>query len=469
MAVQKREEAGAGESENVRILDLLRRPEGKTLEFKRDLSSPEKVLTTLIAFANCAGGTVAIGVEDKSRRVRGVDDALAMEERLASLIADGIAPLLAPEIEVLPWRRTQILAVRVYPSSSRPHYLKARGPETGVFVRVGSTNRRADPAMIAELRRSARLESFDEQALPDFNSEALDFRVASELFSGVRRLAKGDLQTLRLLTRHQGRLVPTVGGMILFGRDRLRAFPDAWIQAGRFGGTDRARIDDHAEFQECPIQAIEHAIAFVQGHIRRAAEIGPVRRVDRWQYPPAALREAIINAVAHADYSQGGAPIRVAIFDDRMEIENPGLLPFGLTVEEIRQGVSILRNRVIGRVFRELGLIEQWGSGIQRMMSACREAGLPEPQFEEIGTHFRVTLFSQNREQAPALDAVEQSIVNALRGSGGLTTQGLADRIGLSARATRTRVLSLVQRGVVVEIGKSSRDPKKTYHLAETA
>ena len=105
-----------------------------------------------------------------------------------------------------------------------------------------------------------------------------------------------------------------------------------------------------------------------------------------------ALREAIVNAVVHADYSQRGAPIRLAVFDDRVEIENPGLLPPGMTVDDLRRGVSKLRNRVIGRVFHELGLIEQWGSGIQRMSSACRDAGLPEPMLEELGSRFRLTL-----------------------------------------------------------------------------
>lgn len=99
-------------------------------------------------------------------------------------------------------------------------------------------------------------------------------------------------------------------------------------------------------------------------------------RIDRWTAPIIALREAIINAIVHANYAEKGAPIRVAVFDDRIEVENPGILPFGLTIEDILRGVSRLRNRVMGRVFHELGLIEQWGSGIQRMTAACKDAGV---------------------------------------------------------------------------------------------
>lgn len=160
--------------------EILRRPEGKSLEFKRDLSSPAGVLKTIVAFANTSGGTLLIGVEDRSRHVRGVRDALDVEERLTSLVSDRIHPRLVPEIEMVPWRRTQVLVVQVYPSASRPHHLASEGPTRGTYVRVGSTNRRADAELMEEMRRFARGEAFDEQPMPGLDSEALDFRAASE-------------------------------------------------------------------------------------------------------------------------------------------------------------------------------------------------------------------------------------------------------------------------------------------------
>ena len=214
------------------LTDLLARPEGKTLEFKRDLSSPDGVLRTLAAFANTGGGTVLIGVEDTTRHVRGVADPLTQEERLANLVSDLIAPRLIPEIELLRWRGTHVLAVQVYPSAARPHHLRREGEDNGTYVRIGSTNRRADTALIAEMRRYARAESYDEQPVPELGPQAIDFRAACECFAAVRKLARRDLETLRLVTTHQGRRVPTVGGVLLFGHDRGRQFPEAWIQAG---------------------------------------------------------------------------------------------------------------------------------------------------------------------------------------------------------------------------------------------
>jgi len=448
------------------LVELLKRPEGKTLEFKRDLSSPEGALRTIVAFANSAGGTLLVGVEDKSRHVRGVSNPLDLEERLASWISDLIVPRLVPDLEILSWRRTQVLAVEVHPSPSRPHCLKREGLDGGVYVRVGSTNRKAERELIEELRRFARGMAFDEEPMPGLDSEALDFRAASESFAAVRKLRRADLESLRLVTVHQGGKVPTVGGMLLFGRERDRHFPDAWIQAGRFRGTDKAQILDRAEIRSFPVRAIEEAIAFVQKHALHGAEIGPVRRRERWSLPPVAVREAVINAVAHADYAQSGAPIRVSIFDDRLEVESPGLLPFGLTVEDLPRGVSKLRNRVIGRVFHALGLIEQWGSGVQRMIVACHDAGLAAPVFEEIATRFRVTIAIE-RVGRPSLDETDQAILARLDGGEGLLTSEIAKEIGLTSRATRTRLARLVGRGLLREVGTGPQDPRRRYYRSE--
>ncbi len=447
------------------LTKILRRPEGKTLEFKLDLSSPRGFLRTVAAFANTAGGTILIGVTDRTRDVRGVNNPLDLEERAANLISDSIRPKLLPDLEVISYRNRQLLAVRVYPSGSRPHFVKRAGLRSGTFVRVGSTNRQADAQLIAEMQRFSIGESFDEWPMPEVNSEAVDFRVASESFAPVRKLTRRNLESLRLLTPYQGRLVPTVGGILLFGRDRLDHFPDAWIQAGRFAGKDRATILDHTRLDMHPVQAIEEAVSFVEKHSMRGAAIGRVRRRDRWSLPPEAVREAIVNAVVHADYSQKGAPIRIAIFDDRLEVENPGLLPFGLTLEELPLGVSKLRNRILGRVFQELGLVEQWGSGVQRMIAACREDGLPAPTWEEIGIRLRVTLRTE-QVRPPRVDPKDQTILDLLEGGERRGTREIADAIGLSTRSTRTRLARLVTRGLVREVGTGPHDPRRRYMLA---
>lgn len=450
------------------LADLLRQHEGKTLEFKRDLSSPDKVMRTLVAFANGAGGTLLIGVEDGTRKVRGLLDVAKTEEQLANFISDRIEPRLLPEIHIIPFRKTHVLAVEVFPSPSRPHYVKAIGYPAGVYVRVGSTNRQADAAAVAELQRIVRGRSYDEEPMPELNSEALDFRVASECFASLRRLRKQDLRSLQLLISHQQREVPTVGGVLLFGVNRLEYFPDAWLRAGYFEGADKSVILDSANITTSPVLAVEEAIRFVQRNTRRAVEVKGIRHREVWEFPVVALREAITNALVHADYAQRGAPLRLAIFRDRIEIENPGNLPPGLTIEDLRRGVSKLRNRVIGRVFHELELIEQWGSGIQRMFAACRAAGLPEPVLEEIGSGFRVT-FHRERAVLPERDQLDVTIMEFLRRTPGASTSRIAAAIRRTPRATQTRLKRLVELGVLVTIGSSTQDPRKEYHLKKGA
>ena len=449
----------------MRLEDLLRQNEGKTLEFKRDLSSPAPALRTLVAFANSAGGRLVIGVEDRTRAVVGIQAPLDLEERLANLIADSIEPRLVPEIEIVPWRKTQVVVATVHPSGSRPHHIKAVGAARGTYVRLGSTNREADAALIAELGRRTSTETFDEQPILDLDSEAIDFAVASQSFVERRSLRRQDLEALGLVSRRQGKTVPTVGGLLLFGRDRLSRYPDAWIQAGRFAGTDRTELIDRANLTDYPVTALEQAVSFVERNTRLGMSIGRLQRHEVPAVPPAALREALVNAVVHADYAQRGAPIRVAIFDDRVEIENPGILLPGLTIEELHEGLSRVRNRVLARVFNELGLIEQWGTGVRRMVDACTRAGLPEPEFAEVALRFRVILRTEPIGPA-TFDATEKRILDYIAEGEGRSTAAIARHVGLSTRATQHRLAELEQRGLIAVVGSGPSDPRRRWHSA---
>ncbi len=131
---------------------------------------------------------------------------------------------------------------------------------------------------------------------------------------------------------------------------------------------------------------------FLKKHAMRGADFSEMRRKDRWSIPINILREVVINALVHADYSHRGTPIRIAFYDNRIEVESPGLLLPGLTVEDMKQGISQIRNPVIARVFRELDLIEQWGSGIPGIFREARTNNLPEPIIEELAGRVRFTV-----------------------------------------------------------------------------
>lgn len=282
----------------------------------------------------------------------------------------------------------------------------------------------------------------------------------------MKKLKFSDLHVLSILSKQNSTEVPTNGGILLFGKNRLELFPDAWIQLGRFSGKTKDKIIDTVSIQSYPVIAIDEVMDFVKKHAQMGLEITSTRHIKKWTVPLIAIREAVINAIVHADYTQKGSPIRLAWFDDRIEIENPGLLLFGLTIADLLAHVSKIRNRVIAKTFFKLGLIEQWGSGIGRIISECEKAGLPQPKFEELATHFRVTIYLTST-QKPKLSNIELKAIQTLKklSNQGATTSEIAKAISRSPRATRSLLLSLRDAGLIIEIASSSNDPNRRYYL----
>ncbi len=428
----------------------------------------QSILRTAVAFANTAGGTLVFGVRDRTKEIIGVKNALDEEERITSIFSDNIKPTLIPEIQIVSWRARELILVNI-PHLVGPFYIRSEGPEKGVFIRLGSSNRRAGPELIAGIQRLAVNTFFDEQPCMEADSEDIDFRAASEFFARVARtIPPSARRSLGLLVKHAGREFPTRGAVLLFGKERRSIFPDAVIRCARFRELTTERFIGQAEIDEYLPTAVESAVAFIERHTLKGAEIGRIRRKDIHEYPPPAIREALINAVVHADYSIGGMNIKVAIFDDRIEITNPGMLPFGMTIEAAVSGVSKLRNRVIGRVFRELGLIEQWGSGMGRMIAACHNAGLQPPHFEEVGNSFKVTI-SNRYVSTPSRDEPQwqKQLTQYLLDHNEISTANAARLWGVSDRTARTRLRQLASKGFLAEIGTSPKDPRRVYVLKE--
>ncbi|MBM4457752.1 MAG: DeoR family transcriptional regulator [Chloroflexi bacterium] len=391
------------------VPELLHAREGKTLEFKRDLSSLQPILKTLVAFANTSGGTLVVGVRDDGAAV-GIADPLREEERLASSIADSIRPAMTPEIDLASHDGKTLLIVHV-PRWRGPFYLRSEGPQDGVYVRLGSTNRRAGPDLLAELQRSLAGVSFDQLPCADLSADDLDPERIRRYCAAIgREVSQAHLESLGVLVRQAGQLAPSHGGLILFGRDapRQRLFPEARVSCARFRGVERVDFLDRLDIEGTVLEALEETPKFIRRNTRLAARIVTMRRQDIPEYPEVALREVLVNAVAHADYSLTGMRIRIAIYANRLEVENPGMLPFGMTLEDLKAGVSRIRNRVIVRVLRELGLVEEWGTGYRRVTQACEEGGYSPPTWQEMGAALRV-IFQPH--PAAANEASEQSAV----------------------------------------------------------
>lgn len=444
--------------------ELLSKEEGKTLEFKENTKSLQKIIQTVVAFANTAGGTIVIGIKDKSKEVIGLSNILEEEERLANAIADSVTPLLIPSLQLHTWRGRDLLLVSVSHAFG-PFYVKSKGLEEGTFIRFGSTNRLADAATILEIQRLREHKYFDEQPNFDAKISNINFELAGELFAKIsKKITDRTAKSLGLVVHYHAKELPSNGAILLFADDHANFFPDAVIRLGRFMGIDKTSIIDQQTL-EVPIStALEPIIAFIRRHTSTAAEIGAVRRKDIPQYPPAVVREAVINALLHTDYSIKGASIQIAIFDDRIEITNPGCLPFGLSFEVALSGVSQLRNRVIGRVFRELNLIEQWGSGLGRMQNICKQQGIAGPKFEELGNFFRTTLYF-GISKPFRIEEWQKPIIDYLEIHQEILPKKAQELWGVTSRTASSRLKKMCVEGLLVEISTGKFDPQKKFSL----
>jgi len=188
----------------------------------------------------------------------------------------------------------------------------------------------------------------------------------------------------RLHLRVEGRLLRAA--VVLFGRTFLPDYPQCALRMARFKGTSKTEFLDQRQLRGHAFQILDEAVNFIMRHIPVAGRIesGRLEREDIPLYPPLALREALVNALCHRDYTIPGGAVNVAIYDDRLEIISSGLLPPGITIADLKRShVSRPRNPLIAEVFYRRGLIEQWGRGTQKIVDWCVAAGQPEPDFEE--------------------------------------------------------------------------------------
>lgn len=459
----------------VNISKLLSKPESKTMEFKQDLSSLKPILKTLVAFANTAGGTLLVGREDGGKP-SGVMDVFRAEEKLANAISDSIHPPLMPEIEILSHEKKSFLLVRV-PFWRGPFYIKSEGPINGVYIRLGSTNSPAGPEILDELKRSISNISFDQLPFPMVDSSGLNMEKIEQAFARVgQKITKNKLETLGILVPYSGKKVCSVGGLILFGQDHLRMqhFPNSEVRCARFRDTTRCTFIDQYDVTGSILDAMDEVPKFINRNTRLAAKIESIHRKDIPEYSPIAIREVLTNAFVHADYSVRGMNPKIAIFSNRLEIESPGMFPFGYTLEDFISGISHVRNKVITRVFRELKIMEEWGTGYKRIKNICQKESYITPEWNEQGIAIRVTFKPHAATKEPKvnysssrpkkLSDRQHEILNLLQEIKKLTSKEIFDKLNLKI-SERTLRLDLLQLKKLKLLKKNGNGPSSSWTL----
>lgn len=275
--------------------------EGKTLEYKRNTDSLESILKSVIAFANTVGGIILIGVEDDGTII-GVNNPGKIQEQIANSIANRVKPQLLPDISVATIDDKSVLIVQIE-HVSNPHYLSDKGIEKSVYVRIGNSNHLASHETIEELKRSGNYESFDKQPCDHVKESDLDMDRIRRVYKKQGRVIDTQkLISVGILTKKNGRVVATNGGVILFGLPEVREqyFPYAEVRCARFEGSSRSEFIDRLNIEGGILSAIDEVPKFIRRNTKMAGKFGEMKRRDIPEYPTEGIREALINALVHA-------------------------------------------------------------------------------------------------------------------------------------------------------------------------
>ncbi len=431
--------------------------ENQTLEFKRQWT--DRALEDLAAFANTEGGTLFLGIRDDGEIVGARADDQELQ-RIANLIAAHLG--ITPSIQVLEMQGIPVVEIRVDPAPGLVPY-------SGRYLRrVGTTNRDFSPDELARhiLTRSGR--SWD--SLP---SEWILQEVDLEALRQFSRLAQPRLpyfdpsnpeQSLRNLNLLEGERLKNAG-VLLFGKRPQRLFPQAQVRIGIFRGTE---ILDSHDFTGTLWDQLNGAMERFRQVLKVRFDIQVeepslegLQRKEIWEYPLEALREAVVNALIHRDYTYP-ADIQIRLEADHLEVWSPGELPPPLTPEALYgPHSSVLRNPLIAQVFYFAGVIERWGTGTTRIIHLCREQGLPEPEFANWQGGVRVTFlkdpYTPERLRKLGLSERQIKAVLYVKEHGKITNTKYQEITGVKKRQASNDLKNLEERSILVKKGTTGK------------
>ncbi|MDR1690659.1 MAG: putative DNA binding domain-containing protein [Candidatus Methanoplasma sp.] len=432
------------------IEDEIGAGESNRLEFKKMLpKDAKKYVKSAVAFSNSQGGKIIFGVTDEGR-ISGLEgDLLAVRDSIVDEISNRCTPQIFPNSYISTIDQKGIVVVDIAPGAKRPYYVTTEGMENGTYIRIDASTRLAGPDIIRDLMMEGSNKSFDILDHIDENEKGLSMESVNELClflseKSNRKILITDLVNLKVLRKTEGGYVPSRAFMLL----TENPYDHARIQCARFIGPHEVEFADRQEYTGSIIKQVDDAVEFVMSHTFLAAEIKGVYRKDVPEVPPEAVRELVTNAVVHRSYSMENSPIFVAVFDNRIEITSPGFMPFGITIDSAMSGHSNPRNKVIAGFFRAANLTEGWGSGIRRCISLCEEYGLKPPEFQELGSAIRVTLFRAGSYHIPSpdvfslpIDDLENAILNYLENNPEAKISDIVKETGAS-KASVERAIS---------------------------
>ena len=424
--------------------------EDKNTEFKREYI--EDIKKTLVAFANTDGGNLYIGIDDAGNAVE-INNIDGVMLQVTNVIRDAIKPDLAMfcDIAVETVQNKKVVRITVNRGTARPYYLAAKGirPE-GVYIRQGAASVPASESVILSMIRETAGDSYEEAR--SLNQE-LTFSDANDIFE-MKQVSFGETQKRSLgLIGEDG----TYTNLGLLLSDQCTHT----VKIAVFEGEQKTVFKDRREFSGSLLKQLNDAYQFIDQFNHTHAHTEGLYRVDKRAYPTEAIREALLNAIVHREYSFSASTL-ISIFDNRIEFVSIGGLARGISQSDILLGISIARNKKLADVFYRLHLIEAYGTGMPKIMEAYKEYGL-EPHIEISDNAFKITLPNTNvaiKETKVELTENEQGVLSVLK-EGIKSRPEIQKALGFSQTTAIVTIAALIDKGLIAKVGNGNKTKYK--------
>src|SRR3989338_8581619 len=443
---------------NQEIAKLIKSRESGIVEFKEAFD--RETVETIGAFANTKGGVVIVGVSDTGQ-IKGVSVGKATLTDWTNQISQSAEPRVIPEIEQLKIESKEIAIIRIKEYPIKPVSIKGK-----CFRRVGSSNRAMTAQEISEMHLHSIGSSWDAfpaqgKTVNDIDLKKVARYIKEANANGRRKIEDEPKDVLHKLEFVKNKRAAWAA-ILVFGKEPQRPLSQSAVHCGRFK-IDKTQILDDLMIEANLINQVDEVIKFVTRHISVRYEFeGKPKRKEVWEYPLEALREAVINAIVHRDYSIS-SNVQVEIYDDRIEIWNPGGLLPGITVEDLykKEHKSVTRNKLIAQIFYDIGYIEKYGSGTIKIIELCKQNGLPSPEFKEVfggfSIIFRKDIFTEEYLCRFGLNERPIKPVIYTKEKGKITNREYQELNSVSNKTSYLELSALVEKRVFVVEGSGKK------------
>jgi len=382
------------------LLKIIRNGESSYVEFKEERIRPRDLAEEIVAFANSEGGVILLGVCDDGN-ILGVLDK-DIEEKVMNICRNNCIPSVIPDFQSVEVDNKIVAVITVSKGLNKPYY----STDHRYYLRVGSTKRIASREELLRLFEANGSLHYDISPVAGTSINDLNLDVvrdyflkynAFDLHEESKEVVERILTNADMMTESNNERLCTVGGLLVFGKSPEKRLPQSGVSFAHFRGieiTDElidkkvitGRIQDTAE----------QLLVVLKNNMKAYSVINGLKREEKEEYPILVFREAIVNSLVHRNYSITGSQIRIFMFDDRVEFHSPGRLPNTVTVEKMKVGVSYARNPFLVKYMENLRYIDQLGRGIPMIIKAMKEVGAKEPQLQELGEEFILTIYKRS-------------------------------------------------------------------------